>query len=246
MTGYTDINPVLNGNGLKLNIVRKGSDKWTEIDYRVTYEDPEPVGDNVRIFRAANTSTARPRIVLRKQNWEGEWLSGAVFTLSLEGDEANAITYTSDANGLITIAYPEPSKTYVLTEVKSPAGYRGLSVPLEFRVDVTVNEAGEITDETVTVSPDTDDITPYYRVDTEGEEEKKPDPKPDKPKQPVSPSETSADYPVSPEPPQTVKPTDIPDTGNRPNPVVPLTVLLVFSAVGCIFLTGRSKKRNQP
>ena len=78
------------------------------------------------------------------------------------------------------------------------------------------------------------------------EEEKKPDPKPDKPKQPVSPSETSADYPVSPEPPQTVKPTDIPDTGNRPNPVVPLTVLLVFSAVGCIFLTGRSKKRNQP
>ena len=60
--GYTGIKPVPNGNGLKLNIVRKGSDGRTAIDYRVTYEDPEPVGDNVRIFRAANTSTARPRI----------------------------------------------------------------------------------------------------------------------------------------------------------------------------------------
>lgn len=174
VTGYTDINPVPNGDGLKLNILRKGSDKRTMIDYQVTYGTPEPVGDNVRIFRAANTSTARPRIVLRKQNWEGEWLSGAVFTLALKDDPANAITYTSDANGLITIVYPEPSKTYVLTEVKSPAGYRGVSVPLEFRVDVTVDEAGKITEETVTVSPDTDEIKPYYEVDTEGEEEKIP------------------------------------------------------------------------
>ena len=81
VTGYTDIKPVLNGDGLKLNIVRKGSDKWTEIDYRVTYEDPEPVGDNVRIYRAANTSTARPRIVLRKQDWKGDWLSGMLLML---------------------------------------------------------------------------------------------------------------------------------------------------------------------
>ncbi|MBR2699210.1 MAG: hypothetical protein IKE76_11525 [Clostridia bacterium] len=174
VTGYTDINPVPNGNGLKLNIVRKGSDKWTEIDYRVTYEDPEPVGDNVRIFRAANTSTARPRIVLRKQDWKGDWLPGAVFTLSLEGDEANAITYTSDANGLITIAYPESGKTYVLTEVKSPAGYRGLSEPLKFSVQVTTDAAGKVVSEDVTVSPDTGDIKLYYKVDTEGDEEKIP------------------------------------------------------------------------
>ncbi len=175
MTWYTDIKPVLNGDGLKLNIVRKGSDEEIAIDYQVTYDEPEPVGDNVRIYRAANTSTARPRIVLRKQDWKGDWLSGAVFTLSLKDDPTNApTTYTSDANGLITIAYPEPDKTYVLTEVKSPAGYRGLSAPLEFTVHVTTDAAGKVVSEDVTVSPDTGDIKLYYKVDTEGDKEKIP------------------------------------------------------------------------
>ena len=166
VTGYTDVTPVQHGNGLEMGIVRRGFTSRTRIDYRVTYEAPECIGDNYRIFRASNTSKARPRIVLRKQDWDGHPLKGAEFTLALVGGDGDSVkTYTSDAGGLITIAYPEPGASYILTETKSPAGYCGLKQPLTFKVDVTL-ENGELRED-VTVTPDSGEITKYYLVDEE-------------------------------------------------------------------------------
>ena len=62
---------------------------------------------------------------------DGEPMAGAAFTLTdSNGNNVAASSYTSDANGLITIAYLAAG-TYTLTETGTPKGYVGLDKPMK-------------------------------------------------------------------------------------------------------------------
>ena len=66
----------------------------------------------------------------KKTDWTESPLPGAVFTLKdEEGVPVGADSYTSDAEGLITIAYLDPGTTYTLEETKAPSGFQKPSTP---------------------------------------------------------------------------------------------------------------------
>ena len=96
----------------------------------IKYEKGEvQPGANVRVDTMTNK---RQGFYLYKTDWGGNPLSGAVFTLTANGQSAGGKEkYTSDANGLITVAYMKDNITYTLKEVASPQGYVGLSTELE-------------------------------------------------------------------------------------------------------------------
>lgn len=79
-------------------------------------------------------TNSRPGIRLLKKDWEGNPLSGAVFTLKdAEGEDVSKSPYTSASDGLITTAYLAEG-TYTLTEVSAPRGYTAMEEPLTIRV----------------------------------------------------------------------------------------------------------------
>lgn len=87
-------------------------------------------------------TNSRPGIKIYKTDWVGtRFLSGAVFTLKdSEGADVAAKTYTSGADGLVTIAYLGKG-TYILNEIQTPSGYAALDLPITIKVD----EDGQIT-----------------------------------------------------------------------------------------------------
>ena len=119
-------------------------------DYTVTYQqgDVTETDDNIRVDTITN---ARPGIRIIKEDWSGSrGLSGAVFTLKMQqGGEEKDIgraSYTSDADGLVTIAYL-PEGTFTLTEISSPTGYAGLTEAIEItNADGTITLSGQETD----------------------------------------------------------------------------------------------------
>ena len=107
--------------------------------YSVSYARGEVGGtaDNVKTDTVTNT---RSGIRLMKQNWNGQALSGAQFTLTdSNGTPAGEGSFTSDTNGLITIAYLRADEDYILTETKAPKGYYGLQAPLTIRLESSGN-----------------------------------------------------------------------------------------------------------
>ena len=102
--------------------------------YTVSYTVGRPTGHNENV-RVDTVKNARPGIELYKTDWGGEALAGAVFTLKNDrGEHVAASSYTSDQDGLITIAYLGEG-TFYLTETRAPRGYVVLDDPIVITVD---------------------------------------------------------------------------------------------------------------
>ena len=139
------------GGSVKLN--GGGIDSQTNThesyNYTVTYSVGEPTGAN-RNVRTDDVTNARPGIRFMKTDANGNPLSGAVFTMKAEG-LLNA-EFTSDSDGLVTIAYPLENVEYKITEIETPSGYSAIADTILFKVvngELTVTSNG---DEAVTVS----------------------------------------------------------------------------------------------
>ena len=155
LAGYTSVTPIEDGGETVINGTPKGESSSYDITYTVSYEKGAVgEGSNVRVDTVSNT---RPGLILKKAEWDGETpLANAVFVL--KDNEGNEIgTFTSKADGQITIAFLRDGVPYTLTETKSPQGYRGLEDT------VTITMTGGV----VTVSGIDDE---YYVLDTETDE----------------------------------------------------------------------------
>ncbi len=133
VTGYDTITPIEEGGALPSGGVPTG--KWHEdYTYTVHYEVGMPTGHNENV-REDTVTNSRPGIPLYKTDEAGNGLAGAVFTLTDEqGETFAAESYTSGADGLITIAYLAEG-SYILTETVAPEGYVALDEPVTIAVD---------------------------------------------------------------------------------------------------------------
>lgn len=138
ITGIIADNSVIHLNG-----TQKGESQSGSFPYTVTYEKGTPTSDTH--VRVDTVTKSRPGVEIRKTDWAGKPLEGAEFTLK-EGTDNLIGTFTSDKNGLVTVAFLSDNKTYTLTETKAPKNYHGLEKPLNIRVsgtEVTVNTDGD-------------------------------------------------------------------------------------------------------
>ena len=161
---YSSIEEIEEGESLNIGGTPKDRVHQDGFSYKVFYTEGEPFGGdeehkNVREDTATNI---RRGIWLRKEDWNGTALPGAGFTLKdNEGNPVGTGTYTSDAEGMITIAYLHPEISYLLEETEPPNGFQKPSP-----WTITMNQ-----DETVTVEGDegTWEITPATDPATDNE-----------------------------------------------------------------------------
>ena len=126
------IEPLPHGAEFSLNGKQKGETEESPFEYTVLYENLEQK-DNVRMQEVTDN---RPGVILKKVQWdETTPLAGAEFTLT--DNDGNLIgTFTSDENGLISVAFLRDNVPYTLTETGTPQGWYGLQAPLI----ITLNE----------------------------------------------------------------------------------------------------------
>ena len=123
VTDYGSITPVEQGGEITVNGKQKGEHTSSGFTYTVLYRKGEyDTHSNVRVDHVTNN---RPGIELRKTDWDGTPLEGAEFTLMDQEGELIG-KFTSDENGLITVAFLRDDITYILTETKTPEEYHGL------------------------------------------------------------------------------------------------------------------------
>ena len=146
----SNVHSIHNEARLELEGKQKGETGSSTFDYTVLYETGSTSADsNVRVDTVTNN---RPGIVLKKQDWYGNPLAGATFALA--DNNGNLIgTFTSDAEGLISVAFLRDDAEYTLTETGTPQGYHGLEAP------ITIT----LSDGSVTVGPDGVN-TGYYEM----------------------------------------------------------------------------------
>ena len=163
VSGYGSITPVVDSEFVRLNATPTDGAKQL-VTYKVTYDEPTHVGDNVIVYSITNTPDDRPVVKLVKEDWVGNPLANAEFTLKSAESGTVMGTYTSSSTGLIRVAYLDYGKTYILTETKSPQGYVGL--PLSLAITIPEQSAAS---QDVTVTPfienrNTHDISEYYTL----------------------------------------------------------------------------------
>ena len=135
VTGYEEVSPIQNGDVLHVSALPKGETEPEELDYRVTYVSGEPTGAALNA-RTDTVTNSRHGIRLIKHRWDGQPLAGAVFALTdAAGNPVGAGQYTSDEDGLITIAYVNTGTEYTLTEISAPGGWHALETPLKFQLN---------------------------------------------------------------------------------------------------------------
>ena len=151
---------VREGEKLTLTGTQKGETTEDNFTYTVHYRQGTVSSEsNVRVDTVTND---RPGIILKKQDWDGNPLAGAVFTFAEEGSDTLIGTFTSDSDGYITTAFLSENKNYTLTETAAPQGYHGLETAMTIKVTGSHSgqEAG-VNGSTVTVSgPD----SAYYSL----------------------------------------------------------------------------------
>ena len=115
---------------LELQGRQKGETVDSVFTYTVSYEKGEILSDsNVRVDTVTNS---RPGIVLEKQDWTGNALAGAAFTL--EDNDGNLIgSFSSGEDGRITVAFLRDDVDYVLKETAAPKGFCGPESPVILR-----------------------------------------------------------------------------------------------------------------
>lgn len=82
----------------------------------------------------------KAQLIINKKDKEGNPISGAEFTLSLDDGTGNPIIKESK-NGQVSFENLA-NGTYILTEIKAPPGYEKLKVPA---VTFEVTDKGEVT-----------------------------------------------------------------------------------------------------
>ncbi len=173
VTDYSRITPIDENKSLTIGGKPYGGEYKDDYSYTVTYEVGQTTGQNANI-RTDTVTNSRPGIVLYKSDWlgrDGEGniihpLEGAVFTLKDEdGEDVAAESYTSDANGLITIAYLNEG-TYTLREIATPEGY--LVLPSEMMIiidqDNQISFEGVDSDYYTAVSDSTSGMTAVITI----------------------------------------------------------------------------------
>lgn len=142
VTNYETLDPIDPGEELTLAGRQKGESGDSDFTYSVLYEKGEiSPNSNVRVDTTTNN---RPGVVLKKTDWNGNALEGAKFTLTRGEDEIG--TFTSDENGLITVAFLSDDVEYTLTETETPQTYHGLEAPMNLKLkngSVTVSGVDE-------------------------------------------------------------------------------------------------------
>lgn len=140
------------------------------IKYRVEYDDPVEIGDNFRQFTVNNIPADKPPVMFYKEDWGGDALGGAKFTLyqgetSIWSETNNGVTTNErtsrDSDGWFATEFLEKNTTYVLTETMSPQGYYGIQEQLS--IVLSYNETND--EWSLTITPDDDSIKIYYRVE---------------------------------------------------------------------------------
>ena len=136
------IEPLPHGAEFSLDGKQKGETEESPFEYTVLYENLEQK-DNVRMQEVTDN---RPGVILKKVQWdETTPLAGAEFTLT--DNDGNLIgTFTSDENGLISVAFLRDNVPYTLTETGTPQGWYGLQAPLIITLNegnITVDGAGQ-------------------------------------------------------------------------------------------------------
>ena len=117
------------GGTVTINGTLKGADASSPYEYEVIYEQGVRE-DNIRVDKITNSHDG---FTIKKQDMaDGSWIAGAKFTL-YDADGNYIGTFTSDADGVITVAFLRENVDYTLTEIKSPQGYVALSEPLVIR-----------------------------------------------------------------------------------------------------------------
>ena len=144
VTGYTSVTPIAEGGTLTIGGQPFGGSYQADgFSYAVSYEQGQPTGHNENV-RTDTVTNSRPGLKLYKTDWTGTPLAGAVFTLKDDqGNDVAAASYTSSADGLITIAYLNPG-VYTLEETSVPRGYAVLPSPLTITVgsDESISVSG--------------------------------------------------------------------------------------------------------
>ena len=126
-----EITPVSEGGNVTVSGRQKGETQDGTFTYTVHYTGKvKTYNPNVLNFTIRNE---RPGISIKKVDWDGNPLKNAVF--ELKHDDTLVGTFTSDVNGLITIAFLTEGIDYTLTEISSPQGYHGLQGDLTIRAD---------------------------------------------------------------------------------------------------------------
>ncbi len=170
VSGYDDITPVDAGDRISVSGSTVSGTERTE-NYTVNYETGKSTGQNKKI-RTDTVTNSRPGIQIYKTDWDGDHLSGAVFTLKdSDGNDVGYSSYASDSNGLVTTAYLSEG-TFTLDEIKTPAGYVALDEPITIEVrttepseyDLTVEEGA--TTYYITLSGPEGFYTPTEATDT--------------------------------------------------------------------------------
>lgn len=135
VSNYGTVTPIGEGQEVQLNGTQKGETAAGSFTYAVHYDRNEPDPDsNVRLDTVTDS---RPGIILRKTDWDGQPLQGAVFTLK-DADDSLIGTFTSDETGFLTTVFLREGIAYTLTETETPTGYYGLEIPLL----LTLTESG--------------------------------------------------------------------------------------------------------
>ena len=124
VTHYDTVSPVAPDGEVRVVGRQKGESEQSEFAYTVLYDKGEiELGSNVRVDTVTNN---RPGIILKKMLWDGTTpLEGAEFTLT-DDDDMLIGTFTSDEDGLITVAFLRDDVDYSLLEIKTPQGYYGI------------------------------------------------------------------------------------------------------------------------
>ena len=143
VTSYDTIAPIPPDGQVTVSGTQIGETTASDFEYTVLYDKGGVDQDsNVRVDTTTNN---RPGIVLKKAQWNGTTpLAGAQFTLTDDTDTLIG-TFTSDADGLITIAFLRDDVDYTLKEIKTPQGYLGLEHDVTIRLSngtVTVSGIG--------------------------------------------------------------------------------------------------------
>ncbi len=156
LTGYTGVVRKNDGDLISIRAKAKTASSMESFSYMVNYEigktkstadgTPEEEDDpngNIRTDTITNTRSGGIVMTLYKMGTKVP-LSDGVFILekydSVSGKFVEEGTYTSNANGRITILYEhEPNVEYRLTELTSPKNYVGLPNTVSFIVDASDN-----------------------------------------------------------------------------------------------------------
>lgn len=158
VTSYSTITPIDQGGDLRIDGRQKGETSDSPFTYKVTYEQGQ-ISENSNV-REDTTTNSRPGIILKKTDWSGNALEGAIFTLKAE-DGTELGPFTSGADGIITEAFLRDNIDYTLAEAKAPQGYHGLEEQMTIR---QVNEEGVIS---YSITYEDED---YYDLDTTGDQ----------------------------------------------------------------------------